>query len=155
MVGPVVKVDPATLPARANLHWLGRREYVDLPSYVKGFSACLMPFALNEATEYINPTKALEYMAAGRPIVSTGVPDVISNFGAVVKIAHNRDRFIDFCRQAVTRPDQAAVARGLAMAQENTWDRIVAELEGHVREAIRCRQVHRHLQQGALSFANP
>ena len=59
------------MPQRPNLHWLGGRDYALLPAYVKGFDVCLMPFAINEATEYINPTKALEYMATGRPIVST------------------------------------------------------------------------------------
>ena len=71
IVGPMTKVDPALIPQRPNLHWLGGRDYALLPAYVKKFDVCLMPFALNEATEYINPTKALEYMATGKPIVST------------------------------------------------------------------------------------
>ncbi|MGH7972036.1 MAG: glycosyltransferase, partial [Limisphaerales bacterium] len=73
IVGPVTKVDPGSLPQHANLHWLGQRAYADLPAFGKGFDLCLMPFALNDATEFINPTKALEYMALGRPIVSTSV----------------------------------------------------------------------------------
>src|SRR6185295_2368594 len=81
IIGPVVKVDPKSLPVRPNLHWLGRRNYAELPAYTKGFDVCLMPFALNEATEYINPTKALEYMATGTQIVSSAVSDVVSNFG--------------------------------------------------------------------------
>src|SRR5690606_9810992 len=73
MVGPTSKVDPEALPQRKNLHWLGGKKYEELPNYLKGFAVCLMPFALNAATEYINPTKALEYLAAGRPVVSTAV----------------------------------------------------------------------------------
>jgi glycosyltransferase involved in cell wall biosynthesis len=70
IVGPVLKVDADSLPQRPNLHWLGKQEYADLPAFCKGFDVCLMPFALNESTEFINPTKALEYMASGRQIVS-------------------------------------------------------------------------------------
>lgn len=136
MVGPIFKVDANSVPQRPNLHWLGQRAYADLPAICKGFRVCLMPFALNESTEYINPTKALEYMAAGRPIVSSAVPDVVSNFSSVVKVASNHDQFIEFCRAAVEQPDQAAVERGLQMAQENTWESIVAKLEHHVETAL-------------------
>ena len=68
MVGPTAKVDPADFPKRSNLHFIGGRPYAQLPALTKGFSVAMMPFALNAATEYINPTKALEYMAAGRPV---------------------------------------------------------------------------------------
>jgi glycosyltransferase involved in cell wall biosynthesis len=137
MVGPACKVDPAGFPKRANLHWLGRREYAQLPSYVKGWDVCLMPFAMNEATEYINPTKALEYMATGRPIVSTPVPDVVSNFRSVVKIASTHEEFIELCRQETLQPDESAVARGIQMAEENQWEMIVERLEGHIDDALR------------------
>jgi glycosyltransferase involved in cell wall biosynthesis len=136
MIGPVLKVDEQGLPRRPNLHWLGQRPYADLPALCKGFDVCLMPFALNEATEYINPTKALEYMATGRPIVSTAVPDVVRNFGEVVQIARSHDRFVSLCRQATTNPAQAAIKRGLRLARENSWDSIVARLEEHVSEAL-------------------
>ncbi len=136
MVGPTLKVDPEALPRAANLHWLGKRDYAELPALCKGFDACLMPFALNESTEYINPTKALEYMAAGRPIVSTPVPDVVHNFGAVVRIAATPEEFSAACREAVERPNREAVARGLKMAAGQTWETIVEALERHVREAL-------------------
>jgi hypothetical protein len=80
MAGPVVKVDPNDLPKAPNIRWLGQKQYTELPQYARAFDVCLMPFALNEATEYINPTKTLEYMAAGKPIVSTAVADVVRNF---------------------------------------------------------------------------
>jgi glycosyltransferase involved in cell wall biosynthesis len=136
MIGPVLKVDEATLPKRPNLHWLGQRSYSDLPNYCKGFDICLMPFALNESTEFINPTKALEYMATGRMIVSSAVPDVVRNFGTVVKIAGDKDEFISLCRQALEKPEQDAIERGLQMASENTWEKIVARMEGHIKEAL-------------------
>src|SRR5437867_986924 len=94
-----------------------------------------MPFALNEATEFINPTKALEYMATGRPIVSSAVPDVVSNFGSVVRIGKSHAEFIELCQKSIQKPDAEAIARGLKMADENQWDTIVAKLEGHIQDA--------------------
>ena len=140
MVGPTAKVSPADLPQRPNLHWLGGRPYEQLPSYTRAFDVCLMPFALNEATEYINPTKALEYMATATPIVSTAVPDVCSNFASVVKIAASPAEFIAMCREQVAQSDAMAVQRGLKMANENTWEAIVAKLEGHIDKALRQRE---------------
>lgn len=136
MIGPATKVDAGSMPQRPNLHWLGGRPYAELPAYCKGFDVCLMPFALNEATAFINPTKALEYMATGRPIVSTAVPDVIHNFGSVVKIARSPDEFIAHCRRAADQPDYRVITRGLKMAAENSWDSIVERLEGHIGEAL-------------------
>jgi glycosyltransferase involved in cell wall biosynthesis len=137
MVGPVVKVEESLLPRRANIRWLGRRDYSELPACAKGFDVCLMPFALNEATEYINPTKSLEYMATGRMIVSSAVPDVVSNFASVVKIAKSHDEFIRLCAAAAEEPEAAAIERGLQMAADNTWDNIVAQLENHILAALR------------------
>ncbi|HEU4631507.1 MAG TPA: hypothetical protein VFS08_17265, partial [Gemmatimonadaceae bacterium] len=99
-------------------------------------AVCLMPFAMNEATQFINPTKSLEYMATGREIISTAVPDVISNFGSVVKVAPSHDDFIRLCRQAVEQPDQKAIERGLKMASENSWESIVNKLEQHIRDVL-------------------
>lgn len=140
MVGPVLKVDEKTMPRRPNLHWLGQRAYSDLPAFCKAFDVCLMPFALNEATEFINPTKALEYMATGRPIVSTAVPDVVRNFGSVIKIAEDSNDFISICKQVLKQRDEDAISAGLALARDNSWDSIVSRLENHVDEALRKAQ---------------
>jgi UDP-galactopyranose mutase len=83
MIGPVVKIDPSSLPREPNLHWLGMKQYSELPAYVAGWDVALMPFALNRATQYISPTKTLEYMAAGKPIVSTAVRDVVEPYGRI------------------------------------------------------------------------
>ncbi|NUQ21095.1 MAG: glycosyltransferase [Gemmatimonadaceae bacterium] len=140
MVGPVVKVDPRELPQAPNIRWLGQRQYAELPSYVKGFDVCLMPFALNEATEYINPTKTLEYMAAGKPIVSTAVSDVVHNFTPVVAVAESRDEFVNAVRHALVSPDMSMVARGIEQARANTWESIVARMDRIMREALRVRE---------------
>jgi len=135
MVGPVVKVDPDSLPSRPNIFWLGQRSYDDLPALVKSFDVCLMPFALNESTQYINPTKTLEYMAAGKPIVSTAVPDVVRQFTPIVAVAHSIDEFIEAAHNASESPDRARIDRGIALAEASSWDRTVASMRRLVLEA--------------------
>ncbi len=136
IIGPMTKIDPAAVPQRPNLHWLGGRDYQQLPSYVKKFDVCLMPFAINEATEYINPTKALEYMATERPIVSTPVEDVVLQFTGVVKISQTSDEFIKLCGEAAQSPDQAAIKRGKMLSERNSWESIVEAMEGHIADAL-------------------
>ena len=146
ILGPLAKVDPNSLPVRTNIYWLGKRDYAQLPAYTKAFDVCLMPFALNEATEYINPTKALEYMAAGKQIVSSAVPDVVSNFSSVVKVAASHEEFIGLCRSAVESPDEKAIQSGLEMAEQNGWNSIVAKLEEHVRHILKGKAVRGRAQ---------
>jgi glycosyltransferase involved in cell wall biosynthesis len=136
IIGPTAKVDPKTFPQYPNLHWFGRREYADLPSYCKGFDVCLMPFAINEATEYINPTKAQEYMATGKPIVSTPIEDVTLQFSNIVKIGQTHQEFIDLCKSAVSNPDTKAIQRGLLRAENMTWETIVAKIEQNIQEVL-------------------
>ena len=86
MVGPVVKVDPNLLPHFPNLYWLGGRDYSVLPNYCRAFDVNMMCFAINAATQFINPTKALEYLATGKPVVSTAVKDVVTQYTGIVDI---------------------------------------------------------------------
>lgn len=136
IVGPRTKVEDEVLPRRHNIHWLGGRDYALLPHYAKRFDLCMMPFAINEATEYINPTKALEYMATGRPIVSTAIEDVVSQFSHVTQIAHSHEEFIAFCYASLERPDAEQVERGIALANSNSWEAIVEKLKGHIDEVL-------------------
>ena len=136
IIGPVAKVDESIFPRRANLHWLGRRDYAELPACVKGFDVCLMPFAMNKATESINPTKALEYMAAGRLIVSTAVPDVVTNFGSVVKIARSHEEFVQLCMQCNPEAETQRIAAGLEMAGENSWEHIIGQMTRHIENVL-------------------
>jgi len=140
IIGPATKVDPAKFPQRPNLHWLGGRDYGQLPGYVKRFDVCMMPFALNEATEFINPTKALEYMATGRPIVSTRIEDVVLQFSDVVSIASSHEQFIAACESAIAAPCEMRMARGLTLARKNSWDSIVKSLEAHVADVLTNRE---------------
>ncbi|MDQ3314162.1 MAG: glycosyltransferase [Verrucomicrobiota bacterium] len=136
MVGPRAKVRRSSLPQRPNLHWLGARKYRELPAYVKAFDICMMPFAINEATEFINPTKALEYMATGRPIVSTAVEDVVLQFRDVVSIASSAEEFVGHCAQAVEKTNAIGIKNGRRMARQNSWESIVEQLEKHVRDVL-------------------
>ncbi len=135
MVGPVAKVDAALLPRLPNIHWLGQREYRDLPSLVKSFDVCLMPFALNDATRYINPTKTLEYMAAGKPIVSTCVPDVVRNFTPIVQVARSTDEFVHLAKRMCVHPDPALIEQGLQLAAASSWSAVVASMRALMLEA--------------------
>ncbi len=105
MIGPVVKIDPETLPRRPNLHWLGQKDYQQLPAYLAGWDLGLMPFAINDATRYISPTKTPEFLAAGLPVVSTPVPDVVRTYGnGLVDIAATPEGFAAAMEAALDRP---------------------------------------------------
>jgi UDP-galactopyranose mutase len=97
LVGPVVKIDPAQLPQRANIHYLGAKAYADLPSYLGGWDFALMPFALNESTRFISPTKTPEYLAAGLPVVSTPIRDVVAPYGVaeLARIGRTAEDFVE------------------------------------------------------------
>lgn len=136
LVGPFAKIDQKDLPRRENLHWLGGRDYSQLPNYAAAFDVCLMPFALNEATEFINPTKALEYFATGTPVVSTPVHDVVRQFREIVRIAPTQRDFIEACAEATTQSNDAAIRRGLELARQNTWEAIVHRMQGHIADAL-------------------
>jgi glycosyltransferase involved in cell wall biosynthesis len=136
MAGPLAKVDPNELPQHANIHWLGQQRYDDLPAIVKGFDVCLMPFALNDATRYINPTKTLEYMAAGKPIVSTAVADVVRNFTPIVDVAHSHDEFLAAVERAWRQPDAALIDEGIQRAEGASWDATVDSMRSDIQTAL-------------------
>ena len=136
MVGPVVKVDPLSLPSATNIHWLGMRDYTQLPAYVKGFDVCLMPFALNEATEFINPTKTLEYMAAGKPIISTALADVQRNFTPVVRVARTREEFVNLADKLAQNPDPVLLSEGVRKASEASWESVVSQMRGLIHDVF-------------------
>ncbi|GAC1567869.1 MAG: glycosyltransferase family 1 protein [Vulcanimicrobiaceae bacterium] len=124
LVGPVVKIDPGVLPRRTNVHLTGQMPYATLPSLLAGFDVALMPFARNAATQNISPTKTPEYLAAGLPVVSTAIPDVIATYGDVVTIADDPLAFARAALDAV-RPDPARIAAGTVRAREAGWDALV------------------------------
>lgn len=136
MAGPLAKVDADQLPEMANIHWLGQQSYDALPAIVKAFDVCLMPFALNEATRYINPTKTLEYMAACKPVVSTAVADVVRNFTPIVDVARTGEEFLTAVERAWLRPDNIILEAGVARAQNSTWTSTVTTMRSELQAAL-------------------
>jgi protoporphyrinogen oxidase/glycosyltransferase involved in cell wall biosynthesis len=125
LAGPVVKIDEERLPRRANIHYLGQQPYTALPDLLAGWDVCLMPFAINEATRFISPTKVLEYMAAQLPIVSTPIADVANPYGHVVAIASGAREFAAACEAALAlSPERRAhmIAAMNAVVAATSWD---------------------------------
>jgi len=137
MVGPTAKVDPASLPRRPNLHWLGMKRYAELPAYLAGWDAGLMPFALNEATRFISPTKTPEFLAAGVPLVSTPVTDVVSDWGrdGLVGIASGPDAVAAALEAALARPLQPWLSRVDRRLAGQSWDATWARMQRLIEEA--------------------
>ena len=145
MVGPVVKIDPAILPQRGNIHWLGSQPYSLLPQIVQGWDVCILPFALNDATKFISPTKTLEYMAAEKPIVSTAIHDVIELYGSVVKIGVTHQEFIDEIEAFLVEdpvPAAARVVLGKELVKAHSWDETAEKVHDAIEAAIAKKSVH-------------
>lgn len=126
MVGPVVELDAAELPRRANLHWLGKQPYARLPYLLDGWDLCLMPFALNEATRSISPAKTLEYLAGGKPVVSTPLHDVVWMYSDTVTVAERGPDFVAACEALLAESPAERSRRelaALAMVSSSSWER--------------------------------
>jgi glycosyltransferase involved in cell wall biosynthesis len=135
MVGPVAKIDPDTLPRRDNITYPGAQPYERLPHVLAGFDVALMPFALNESTRSISPTKTLEYLAAGLPIVSTRIPDVVADHASVVALADDAQGFAAECTSALRSDPARRRARVEALLRLHHWDAIAARMEAILVEA--------------------
>jgi UDP-galactopyranose mutase len=139
MLGPVLKIEERNLPRLPNLHYLGKQDYQDLPAFLQAFDVAMMPFARNDATRSISPTKTLEYMAGHTPIVSTSIPDVITLYGSVVRIADTPAAFVDAVEAAL---HEEGAARATRMAQEAdllaqyAWDRIADEMDALIIDRV-------------------
>jgi glycosyltransferase involved in cell wall biosynthesis len=134
MLGPVVKIDPEALPRASNLHWLGGKSYDDLPFYLAHWSAGWMPFALNESTRFISPTKTPEFLAAGLPVVSTAIADVVRPYGALelVGIA-NADDMADKLQIALGRKSDADWLKNVdGFLAGKSWDKTWDAMSAHI-----------------------
>ncbi len=144
MIGPIVKINPDILPRYANVHYLGGKNYKELPTYLSGWDVALLLFARNEATRFISPTKTPEYLAAGKPVVSTSIQDVIRPYESegLVSIADTPDEFIEAVEAIFANQDETAswlsrVDRFLAgMSWDETWSRMSVLIEEKIREKI-------------------
>jgi UDP-galactopyranose mutase len=117
MVGPVVKIGPSSLPRNPNIHYYGQRSYAQLPQYLTGWDVCLMPFARNRSTEFISPTKTLEYMAAGKMIVSTPITDVAEPCGDSVYLGGTVEQFVAACEEALSAGSAERTCREIRMRE--------------------------------------
>jgi UDP-galactopyranose mutase len=141
LVGPVVKIDPAELPRRPNVHYLGGKDYAELPAYVAHWDVAMMPWARNDATRFISPTKTPEYLAAGRPVVSTGVTDVVRTYAgdSLVRIADTAAEFEAAIAAALAEgpAERAAwLARADALLARTSWDRTWAQMRAEILAAL-------------------
>ncbi len=135
LIGPVVKIDPATLPRQPNIHYLGAKRYDELPVYLSGWDVALMPFAINESTRFISPTKTPEYLAGGCPVVSTAIRDVVNGYGdsGVVSIADSAQTFIVAINAALlSRADVSFTERADAVLDGMSWDKTCAVMKEHI-----------------------
>ena len=138
LVGPVVKIDPADLPRRPNIHYFGQRSYAELPSHLAGWDVCLLPFARNEATRFISPTKTLEYMAAEKPIVSTPITDVAEPYGDIVYLGSTPEEFIAACDRALADAGAEREKRTRRMREvlaKTSWDSTAAAMNDVIDKA--------------------
>jgi len=143
IVGPVVKIDPADLPKRPNLHYLGGKTYAELPHYLGGWDVALMPFAINESTRFISPTKTPEYLAGGRPVVSTPIVDVARHYGELegVKIAATPEAFVAACDEALalSRLKGPWLKQVDAVLSALSWDETFARMNLEISRAAAAR----------------
>jgi UDP-galactopyranose mutase len=138
LLGPVVKIDPATLPKRANIHYLGSKTYQELPGYIAGWDVALLPFARNEATRFISPTKTPEYLAAGRPVVSTSIRDVVRPYAhqGLVRIADTVDEFVTACEAALDEEAADRLRKADVFLRQTSWDGTWARMRRLVDAAL-------------------
>jgi len=139
MVGPVVKIDPEELPKQPNIHYLGAKKYEQLPAYLSGWDVALMPFAMNESTQFISPTKTPEYLAGGKPVVSTPVKDVVRHYGKLegVGIARDAQEFVAECERMLKlgRGGNWLAQADLLLAS-TSWSTTQARMAGLIAEAL-------------------
>ena len=145
MVGPVVKIDPATLPRRSNLHYPGMKSYEELPAWLAGWDVALMPFALNESTRFISPTKTPEYLAGGRPVVSTPIRDVVKPYGErklveIADISRGHEEFVAAVERALAGYGEEWLAQVDEFLSHGSWGRTWQQMSDLIDAAVASRR---------------
>lgn len=142
IIGPVVKIDPNDLPRRDNIHYLGGKAYQELPAYLAGWDVTLLPFARNESTRFISPTKTPEYLAAGKPVVSTSIRDVVRPYGelGMVHIADTVDEFIAAIKAAMREDATARLRKADAFLSQTSWERTWRRMSDLIEDAVTARR---------------
>ncbi len=139
MIGPVVKISDEDLPRRGNIHYLGGKNYQELPAYMAGWDVALMPFALNESTRFISPTKTPEYLAAGKPVVSTPIQDVVRPYGEMnlVRIASTAEEFVAACEKALNENQTEKLTRVDEFLAQNSWDKTWSQMATLIDDVVK------------------
>jgi UDP-galactopyranose mutase len=138
-LGPVIKINANDLPYNDNIHYPGNKTYNELPSYISGWDIALIPFALNESTRYISPTKTPEYLAAGKPVISTAISDVVSPYGEreLVSIIHSTEEFIEAGEQLLKQTNRSKwLKQADEFLSENSWDKTFNEMNDIIKETL-------------------
>ena len=139
LLGPVVKIDPATLPNYENIHYLGGKKYEELPNYIAGWDIAMVAFAMNESTRYISPTKTPEYLAAGKPVISTPIRDVVRPYGdnKLVHIVSNANEFIKAAEKELNKKRNSTWLKKVdEFLLYNSWDRTWGQMVRHIEDAF-------------------
>jgi len=141
MIGPVVKISENDLPRKYNIHYLGMQNYDDLPKFLAGWDAAMMPFALNESTKFISPTKTPEYLSAGLGVVSTAITDVVTPYGdmGMVHIATTAREFVNALETAMNEDAEIRDAKVTEFLKENSWDKTFQAMSELIDDAIETR----------------
>ncbi len=142
IIGPVTKIDPATLPRGNNIHYLGQKSYSELPAYLAGWDVALLPFAHNDSTRFISPTKTLEYLAGGKPVVSTSIHDVVYPYGqqGLVMIADTHTDFITAIKRALDEHDVTHLQQVDTFLSQTSWDATWKNMKRLINEIVVVRQ---------------
>lgn len=139
MIGPVVKVAESDLPQAENIYYLGSKPYNELPGYLKAFDIAMMPFALNDSTRFISPTKTLEYLAAEKPVISTPIYDVVRDYSHVLPIAENAREFTAALQSFLEEgPEKKEIRKRKyrEILQAVSWDKTVAAMQKNIQELL-------------------
>jgi len=151
LIGPVVKIDPADLPRLPNIHYLGSKNYKELPAYLAGWDVAMLPFARNESTRFISPTKTPEYLAAGKPVVSTSIRDVVRPYGEkkLVRIADTVEDFVAAVEAALGESEccQSWLLEVDSFLAQTSWDQTWMQMMEKIESAINSRQQARALTE--------
>jgi UDP-galactopyranose mutase len=142
LVGPTAKIDSAALPRAANIHYLGMKAYADLPRYLAGWDVAILPFARNDATRFISPTKTPEYLAGGKPVVSTSIRDVVHPYGreGLAHIADTPRDFVAMAEMALTEDTAARLRRADAFLAQTSWERTWQQMQHIVQDVAEKKQ---------------
>lgn len=157
LIGPVVKIDPETLPKNKNIYYLGGKKYAELPGYLAGWDISMVSFAMNESTQFISPTKTPEYLAAGKPVISTPIRDVVNSYGknGLVHIVSNGDEFIEVAeKELLVRDRKPWLQKVDQLLANSSWDTTVHDMRKIMYQAIAKKQLV-HEQSQKEIFAAP